>query len=48
MIPGIWGSALALAFVASAETLLCANAVDAMHEGPRTNYDRELLAQGNG
>jgi MFS superfamily sulfate permease-like transporter len=46
--PGIWGSALALAFVASAETLLCANAVDAMHEGPRTNYDRELLAQGVG
>jgi MFS superfamily sulfate permease-like transporter/mannitol/fructose-specific phosphotransferase system IIA component (Ntr-type) len=46
--PGIWGSAIALAFVASAETLLCANAVDAMHEGPRTNYDRELLAQGVG
>lgn len=48
MQPGIWGAALALAFVASAETLLCANAVDAMHEGPRTNYDRELLAQGIG
>jgi MFS superfamily sulfate permease-like transporter len=46
--PGIWGSALALAFVASAETLLCATAVDAMHEGPRTNYDRELVAQGVG
>ncbi len=46
--PGIWGSAIALAFVASAETLLCANAVDAMHEGPRTDYDRELLAQGVG
>ncbi|MFT7633892.1 MAG: MFS superfamily sulfate permease-like transporter [Mariniblastus sp.] len=48
MTPGIWGAALALAFVASAETLLCANAVDAMNEGPRTNYDRELLAQGVG
>lgn len=46
--PGIWGTAIALAFVASAETLLCANAVDAMQEGPRTNYDRELLAQGVG
>lgn len=46
--PAIWGSALALAFVASAETLLCATAVDAMCEGPRTNYDRELLAQGVG
>ncbi|NRA35980.1 MAG: PTS sugar transporter subunit IIA [Polyangiaceae bacterium] len=40
--------AVAFAFVASAETLLCANAVDAMHEGPRTNYDRELFAQGVG
>ncbi len=48
MQPTIWGSALALAFVASAETLLCANAVDAMHEGQRTNYDRELFAQGLG
>ncbi len=39
---------LALAFVASAETLLSAAAVDKMHDGPRTNYDRELLAQGVG
>jgi MFS superfamily sulfate permease-like transporter len=46
--PAVWGSAIALAFVASAETLLCATAVDAMHEGPRTDYDRELLAQGVG
>ena len=37
---------LALAFVASAETLLCATAVDLLHRGPRTRYDRELLAQG--
>lgn len=37
---------LALAFVASAETLLCATAVDLMHRGPRTKYDRELMAQG--
>ncbi|MEZ5963154.1 MAG: solute carrier family 23 protein [Planctomycetota bacterium] len=39
---------LALAFVASAETLLCATAVDKMHDGPRTNYNRELMAQGVG
>jgi len=37
---------LALGFVASAETLLSANAVDQMHRGPRTRYDKELAAQG--
>ena len=37
-----------LAIVASAETLLCATAVDQMHRGPRTRYDRELSAQGLG
>jgi MFS superfamily sulfate permease-like transporter len=41
-------AALGLAFVASAETLLCAAAVDKMHGGPRTQYDRELTAQGVG
>jgi MFS superfamily sulfate permease-like transporter len=38
----------AMAFVASAETLLSAAAVDRMHSGVRTNYDRELVAQGVG
>lgn len=37
-----------LAFIASAETLLSATAVDRMHQGPRTQYDRELSAQGIG
>lgn len=37
-----------VAFIASAETLLCATAVDGMHTGPRTRYDRELAAQGIG
>lgn len=46
--PGIWGSALALALIASAESLLCATAVDQMQTGPRTNYNRELWAQGVG
>jgi len=41
-------SAITIAFVASAETLLSASAVDQMHNGVRTNYDRELLAQGVG
>jgi MFS superfamily sulfate permease-like transporter len=40
--------AISVAFIASAETLLCATAVDQMHRGPRTKYDRELTAQGVG
>jgi MFS superfamily sulfate permease-like transporter len=40
--------ALTVAFIASAETLLCATAVDQMHSGPRTKYDQELAAQGVG
>jgi len=39
---------LSLALVASAETLLCATAVDKMHTGPRTKYNQELIAQGVG
>ena len=41
-------SALIIAFVASAETLLSAAAVDRMHDGPRTQYNKELVAQGVG
>jgi MFS superfamily sulfate permease-like transporter len=41
-------AAATLAFVASAETLLSATAVDQMHDGPRTNYDREMISQGVG
>ena len=40
--------AIVIAIVASAETLLCATAVDQLHTGPRTRYDRELFAQGIG
>jgi MFS superfamily sulfate permease-like transporter len=39
---------LTMAAIASAETLLCATAVDKMHDGERTKYDRELWAQGVG
>jgi MFS superfamily sulfate permease-like transporter len=41
-------AALSIAFIASAETLLSAAAVDQMHQGPRTRYDQELTAQGIG
>lgn len=44
----VWQVAITIALVASAETLLCAAAVDQMHRGPRTRYDRELTAQGVG
>lgn len=41
-------TALAIAVVASAETLLCASATDQMHKGVRTKYNQELTAQGIG
>ena len=47
--PGFLATVFALALIASAETLLCATAVDRMQpDGPRTDYDRELIAQGVG
>jgi MFS superfamily sulfate permease-like transporter len=46
--PSFWAVAAALALIASAESLLSASAVDRMHDGPRTRYDRELVAQGVG
>lgn len=41
-------AAFVVAVVASAETLLCAAAVDQLHTGPRTRYNKELSAQGVG
>ena len=46
--PALLVTALAIAFIASAETLLSAAAVDRMHDGPRTKYNKELFAQGVG
>lgn len=45
---GMIGSALALALIASAETLLSAAAVSKMQPAVKTDYDRELMAQGVG
>ncbi|VTZ25093.1 SulP family inorganic anion transporter [Methylocella tundrae] len=43
------GALIAVVVIAGlAETLLSAAAVDRMHDGPRTQYDRELAAQGVG
>lgn len=46
--PDLLMSAIALAFIASAETLLSAAAVDRMHSGTRSDFDRELCSQGVG
>lgn len=46
--PMVWQMALTIAIMASAESLLTAAAVDGMHTGARTRYDRELAAQGLG
>lgn len=46
--PSVIGAALAIAFIASAETLLSAAAVDRMHDGVRSDYNKELRAQGVG
>lgn len=44
----VFAEALGLAFIASVETLLSAPAVDQLHTGPRTRYNKELFAQGIG
>jgi MFS superfamily sulfate permease-like transporter len=47
--PDVWADGLAVAAIASAETLLTAAALDKMSiGGKRTNYDRELAGQGVG
>ncbi|MFS8102873.1 SulP family inorganic anion transporter [Lentzea alba] len=45
---GVVGTAVVFALVASAESMFSAAAVDRMHNGPRTRYNRELVAQGVG
>ncbi|MFE0046450.1 SulP family inorganic anion transporter [Streptomyces albireticuli] len=46
--PAVLGTVLAFTLIASAESLFSAAAVDRMHRGPRTDYDKELIAQGVG
>ncbi|MBN0046865.1 SulP family inorganic anion transporter [Streptomyces actuosus] len=45
---GLLGTILAFTLIASAESLFSAAAVDRLHSGPRTDYDKELMAQGAG
>lgn len=37
---------LTIALIASVESLLCAVGVDKLHDGPRTNFDKEIIGQG--
>ena len=46
--PNLLIAAFSVAFIASAETLLSAAAVDRMHNGQRSDFDKELTAQGVG
>ncbi|KAB7755665.1 SulP family inorganic anion transporter [Mycolicibacterium mucogenicum] len=43
---GIIAGVLTVALIASVESLLSAVSVDRMQNGPRTNFDRELIGQG--
>ncbi|MGP4086480.1 SulP family inorganic anion transporter [Streptomyces sp. KR55] len=45
---GMVSTVLAFTLIASAESLFSAAAVDRLHDGPRTDYDKELMAQGAG
>ncbi|WP_367320240.1 SulP family inorganic anion transporter [Streptomyces sp. HUAS ZL42] len=45
---GLLGTVVAFTLIASAESLFSAAAVDRLHGGPRTEYDKELVAQGAG
>lgn len=44
----IYISALVITFIASAETLLTSNAIDKMCERSKTDYNKEIIAQGIG
>jgi len=46
--PTLVGRSLMFAFVASAATLLTATAIDKRQSHTKTNYDREMIAQGVG
>ncbi|MFF9280195.1 SulP family inorganic anion transporter [Streptomyces griseosporeus] len=46
--PAVWGTIVAFALIASAESLFSAAAVDRLHDGPRTQYNKEMIAQGAG
>ncbi|QGK69651.1 SulP family inorganic anion transporter [Allosaccharopolyspora coralli] len=46
--PAVLGVMVTFALIASAESLFSAAAVDRMHDGPKTQFNKELVAQGAG
>ncbi|MFE2183468.1 SulP family inorganic anion transporter [Streptomyces sp. NPDC059455] len=46
--PAVLTAVITFTVIASAESLFTAAAVDRMHDGPRTRYNTELIAQGAG
>lgn len=46
--PGFIATVLAFTLSASAVSLFSASAADRLHDGPRTHFDKELMAQGVG
>ncbi|RLV74651.1 SulP family inorganic anion transporter [Streptomyces rapamycinicus] len=46
--PAVLTAVVTFTVIASAESLFTAAAVDRMHDGPRTRYNTELIAQGAG
>lgn len=48
LAPNMIGLSLMFAFIASAATLLTANAIDQRQTRSKTNYDKEMFAQGIG
>ncbi|MGC4971670.1 SulP family inorganic anion transporter [Streptomyces sp. DT199] len=45
---GLLTTVIAFTLIASAESLFSAAAVDRLHDGPKTDYNKELMAQGAG
>ena len=46
-LPELLVGVLTVALIASVESLLSAVAIDRLHNGPRTNFDREMIGQGS-
>jgi carbonic anhydrase len=45
--PELLVGVLTIAIIASVESLLSAVAIDKLHSGPRSNFDREMIGQGS-